>query len=200
LEGCVFLGNRQALRFRDSIAQVADSVFLGNLYAVHAFRCDLTFTGNTLEGNTLGGFLAKESHVVFRGNRLAGNRDGVRLKDPDSRAEIRGNRFGPSAEDHLSLAQVPAVVEGNAFEGAGLDLVSLEDAPARLVDNAFGPAGRDAVHLKGGVDVDARGNFWGVPDPAARIFDAAADPALGRVLWEPPRFLAPVLDLPGETW
>lgn len=200
LEGCVFVGNKQALRFRDSTVTVRDSVFLDNLYALHVFRCELTFAGNTLEGSSLGGFLARESTVRFLGNRLARNRDGVRMREEGTRAEVRGNRFGASAEGHLSLSRVEGVVEGNDFEAAGLDLVSLEDSAVRLEGNRFGPSGRDAVHLKGSASVDARGNYWGPGPIAARIHDHADDPALGAVSWDPPLNSAPMLDLPRETW
>ncbi|MEW6488074.1 MAG: right-handed parallel beta-helix repeat-containing protein, partial [Thermodesulfobacteriota bacterium] len=200
LEGCVFVGNKQALRFRDSIVSVRDSVFLGNLYALHVFRCELTFAGNILEGSSLGGFLARESTVRFLGNRLARNRDGVRMREEGTRAEVRGNRFGASAEGHLSLSRVEGVVEGNDFEAAGLDLVSLEDSAVRLEGNRFGPSGRDAVHLKGSASVDARGNYWGPGPIAARLHDRADDPALGEVSWDPPLNSAPMLELPRETW
>jgi len=200
VRGCVFLRNKQALRFRDSTARVVGNTFLDNLYAVHSFRCELDFVDNTVEGSALGGFLAKESRVVFEGNRLSRNRDGARMKDPDSRVLVRRNRFAGSAEDHLSLSQAQGTVEGNAFEGAGLDAVSLEDSAVVLSRNAFGPAGRDAVHLKGGTDVVAEGNFWGAPDPSARIHDRDDDPDLGSVRWTPVLFSAPILDLPGATW
>lgn len=200
LEGCVFVNNKQALRFRDSTVAVRDSVFLDNLYAVHAFRCELTFAGNTVEGSSLGGFLARESTVRFLGNRLARNRDGVRMREEGARAEVRGNRFEASAEGHLSLSRVEGLVEGNDFEAAGLDLVSLEDSGVRLRGNRFGPSGRDAVHLKGPGSVDARGNYWGPGPVAARIHDRTADPALGAVSWDPPLNSAPMLDLPRKTW
>lgn len=197
---CVFRANKQALRFRDSRASVTGCRFLNNLYAVHAFRCALEFADNTLEGNVLGGFFAKESQVVFRGNRLSGNRDGARLKDPGSRAEIRGNRFESSVEDALSLSQVDGVVEGNRFDGAGLDLVGVEDSGVVLRGNDFERAGRDALHLKGATDVAAPANFWGTGEPAARIHDRQDDPGLGGVVWAPALAGPPPLTLPLSDW
>ncbi len=196
VEACVFVGNKQALRFRDSKAVIRGNRFFGNLFGVHAFRAELEFTDNVLEGSALGGFLAKESRVVFEGNRLGASRDGVRMKDPGSWVRLQGNRLEGFAEDAVSLSRVEGTVEGNAIESAGLDLVSLEDAPVFLRRNLFGAAGRDALHLKGSTDVDAPENFWGGDDPADRIHDRADDPALGAVSWsptlaEPPRLLVP---------
>ncbi len=180
----VFTGNKQALRFRDSTVRVEDSVFFDNLYAVHGFRADLVFRGNTVEGNALGGLLAKESHVVLAGNRFSRNRDGARMKDPGARVRVSGNRFGSAAEDGLSLSRVGGEVVDNRFGRAGLDLVALDRSEVRLTGNRFGPAGRAAVHLQGGGDVDARGNDWG-GDPETRIHDRLDEPGLGRVWWEP---------------
>jgi hypothetical protein len=200
LTRCVFRANKQALRFRDSTASVTGSVFLDNLYAVHAYRCTLEFAGNTLEGNALAGFLAKESRVVFRGNRLSGNRDGARMKDPGSHAEVVGNRFEESTEDALSLSQVEGVVAGNRFDGAGLDLMGAEDSLVVVRGNDFERAGRDALHLKGGSDVAAPGNFWGGAAPAERIHDRHDDPSLGRVIWEPALGAPPKLTVPPAPW
>jgi len=196
----LFRGNKQALRFRDSTVRAIGNFFLDNLYAVHAFRCDLEFSGNTLEGSALGGFLAKESRVAFEQNRLFRNREGARMKDLDSQVLVRRNRFLACAEDHLSLSQAQGAVEQNAFDRAGLDLVSLEDSAVVLRRNHFGAAGRDAVHLKGGTEVDAPNNHWGTRDPDARIHDRKDDPYLGSVRWAPPLFSAPMLDLPRATW
>jgi nitrous oxidase accessory protein NosD len=196
VEDCVFVDNKQALRFRDSKASITGNRFFRNLFGVHAFRAELEFTDNVLEGSALGGFLAKESRVVFEGNRLGASRDGVRMKDPDSWVRLRGNRLGGFAEDALSLSRVEGTVEGNAIKSAGLDLVSLEEAPVTLRRNRLGAAGRDALHLKGATNVDARGNFWVGDDPAGRIHDGWDDPALGTAAWspalsEPPRLLVP---------
>ncbi len=194
----VFTGNKQALRFRDSTVRVEDSVFFDNLYAVHGFRADLVFRGNTVEGNALGGLLAKESGVVLAGNRFSRNRDGARMKEPGTRVRISGNRFGSAAEDGLSLSRVAGEVAGNRFGPAGLDLVALDRSEVRLAGNRFGPAGRSAVHLQGEGDVDARGNDWG-GDPETRIHDRLDEPGLGRVRWEPAaRDLEP--RVPGAGW
>lgn len=195
LEKCEFRGNKQALRFRDSKVRAVGNVFSGNLFGVHAYRADLEFSDNVLEGSSLGGFLAKESRVVFERNRVGSSRDGVRIKDPGSWVRIRGNRFEGFAEDALSLSRVEGTVEGNRFDGAGLDLVGLEDAPVVLRGNHFGAAGRDALHLKGRTDVDAKGNFWGGGDPADRIHDGKDDPALGRATTSPALPETPRLDL-----
>jgi hypothetical protein len=200
LERCTFRGNKQALRFRDSSAKVADSVFLGNLYAVHAYRCELEFTGNTLEDSALGGFFAKESRLVFERNRLRANRDGVRLRDSGSRVTLRGNRIEESAEDDLSLSVVEGEVEGNVLDGAGLDLVSVEDSLAVFRKNVLLRSGRDAFHLKGASDADARENFWGGSPPPGRIHDQEEDPTLGRVLWDKPMREPPILDVPASSW
>ncbi|MEW6488645.1 MAG: right-handed parallel beta-helix repeat-containing protein [Thermodesulfobacteriota bacterium] len=196
VEACVFVNNKQALRFRDSRAVITGNRFSRNLFGVHAFRAELEFTDNVLEGSALGGFLAKESRVIFERNRLAGSRDGVRMKDPGSWVHLRGNRLEGFAEDAISLSQVEGTVEGNAIEHAGLDLVSVEDASVTLHRNRLGAAGRDALHLKGSAGVDARENFWGAADPAGRIHDRADDPTLGAAAWspvlaEPPRLHEP---------
>ena len=200
LRECVFLRNKQALRFRDSRARVAESLFIGNFFGVHVFRGDVEFTDNTLEGSSLGGFLAKESRVVFQRNRLAGNRDGVRMKDIGSWALIRGNRFGSSAEDSLSLSHVEGSVEENRFEGAGLDLASVEESPVVFRGNFFGATGRDALHLKGATGVDARGNYWGAAAPATRIHDREDSPELGTASLEPALPAPPQLALPPAEW
>lgn len=196
----VFLGNKQALRFRDSRARVVGNRFLGNLYAVHAFRSEVELADNRLEASALGGVLAKESRVSFRRNVLRANRDGARMRDPGSRVTVSGNLFRDSAEDALSLSQVAGEVAGNRFEGAGLDLVSLEDAAVRLAGNDLGPAGRHALHLNGGTDVDATGNHWRAGDPAARIWDGADAAGVGRAAWAPGLKEPPVLDLSPEGW
>ncbi len=200
LERCVFLANKQALRFRDSRAAVRDSVFVANLYAVHAFRAELAFAGNTVEASPLGAFLAKESRVRLVGNRFAGNRDGIRMKDAGSVAEIRANRLVRSAEDALSLSAVEGRVEGNELADAGLDLVSLEDSPAVLTGNALVGAGRHALHLKGATAVDARRNWWGTADPGPVVHDRDDDPDLGPADVHPILKSAPGLDLPAKAW
>ncbi len=198
--GSVFVRNKQALRFRDSKTAVLSSRFVDNLYAVHAFRAELEFRDNRVEGSVLGGFLARESRVVLAGNALGGNRDGVRVREPGSRVVARGNRVWDSGEDALSLSRVEGHLEGNAFAGAGLDLVSLEDSPVGLAGNAFGAAGRHALHLGGGGGVEATDNYWGPPGPEARIHHGVDDPALGLVRWAPARERAPALDLPPVAW
>ncbi|GAB4278382.1 MAG: hypothetical protein Kow0092_34170 [Deferrisomatales bacterium] len=200
LEGCVYLGNKQALRFRDSRVRVAKSVFLDNLYAVHAFRCDLEFVGNVVEGTALGGVLAKESRVTLRGNRFVGNRDGARLKDPDSTARIEGNRFEDSAEDGLSLSRVEASVMGNLFDDSGLDLVSLEEAVATFRENIFGGSQRHALHLNGSIGVDARENYWVGGDPRRRVYDQQDDPERGYVDTSDLLRERPLLDAPKKEW
>jgi len=182
--GSVFVRNKQALRFRDSVVEVLGNRLWGNLYGIHAFRADLRCEGNLVEGSPLGSFLAKESRVEFVGNRIGAGRDGARMKDPDSRAQIRDNRIEGVAEDALSLSRVEAVIEGNLLDRAGLDLVGLEAGRVVLRRNRFGRSGRHAIHLKGGADVDARGNFWN-GSPPARIHDREDDPLLGRVFWRP---------------
>lgn len=185
LRRCVFYGNKQALRFRDSTVAVVDSVFVANLYGVHAFRAELRFAGNTVEDNALGGLLAKESRTVLTGNRFKSNRDGVRLRDAGSVARIEGNRFDWNAEDGLSLSGVEGVVAGNQFSGSGLDLVSVEDSAVGVSRNVFGASGRDAVRLKGRLGLHAERNDWGTADPAGRIHDGEDDPSLGFVVWTP---------------
>ena len=197
--GSVFVRNKQALRFRDSVVEVLGNRLWGNLYGVHAFRADLRFEGNFVEGSPLGSFLAKESRVAFVDNRIGSGRDGARMKDPDSRAEIRGNRIEGVAEDALSLSRVEAVVEGNLLDRSGLDLVSLEAGRVILRRNRFGRSGRHAVHLKGGVDVDARENFWS-GSPPARIHDREDDPLLGRVFWRPVLEEPPPVPSGGPAW
>ncbi len=182
--GSVFVGNKQALRFRDSVVEIVGNRLWGNLYGIHAFRAELRCEGNLVEGSPLGSFLAKESRVVFVGNRVGGGRDGARMKDPDSRAEIRGNRIEDVAEDALSLSGVEAVIEGNLLDRAGLDLVGLEGGRVVLRRNRLGRSGRHAIHLKGDADVDARENFWH-GSPPERIHDREDDPLLGRVFWRP---------------
>jgi hypothetical protein len=196
----VFVGNKQAMRFRDSRVLATANVIFHNLYGVHAFRCELEFTGNTLEGNALGGLLAKESRVVFAGNRLFANRDGARMKDSGSWAQIRGNRFEGSAEDALSLHGVEGRVEANLFADAGLDLGSVQDSKVVFRGNVFGRAGRDALHLKGMAGVDARQNFWGTADPGARVHDREDDPEIGFIEWTSPLPTSPLLDLPAAAW
>ncbi|MDF1551860.1 MAG: hypothetical protein P1P84_02305 [Deferrisomatales bacterium] len=196
----VFVGNKQALRFRDSRVEVRGNVLLDNWYAVHAFRCTLEFVDNVVEGTALGGFLAKESEVWFTGNRVLRGRDGLRLKSPDSRAEITGNLLGGFAEDALSLSQVAGTVSGNRLDGAGLDLISVEDAAPRISGNQLAGAGRHAVHLKGASDLDARGNHWGGTDPGSVIHDREDDPQLGAVLWQPALAAPPQLSVPDRNW
>ena len=184
IAGCVFVGNKQALRFRDSTVEVTGSRFVGNLYGVHAFRATLDFVGNVLEGNALGGFLAKESRVRLVGNRVGFGRDGARFRNADSPAEIRGNRFENLAEDGLSLSRTDARVVGNLFDRAGLDLVAVELSDVVLRANRLGTSGRHALHLKGARGVDARGNYW-EGDVPARIYDREDRPDLGAVAWRP---------------
>ncbi len=196
----VFVGNKQALRFRDSRVEVRGNVLVDNWYAVHTFRCTLEFADNVVEGTALGGFLAKESEVRFTGNRVLWGRDGARLKSLDSHAEITANLMSGFAEDALSLSQVSGTVSGNRMDGAGLDLVSVEDAAPRIVGNQLTGAGRHAVHLKGATDLDATGNHWGGADPAAVIHDREDDPQLGAVLWQPALEAPPRLSAPGRNW
>ncbi len=197
---CVFVANKQALRFRDSRVEVTDSVLLGNLYAVHVFRCDLEFRGNTIEGSALGGVLAKESRVSFTGNRLLRNRDGVRMRDEGAWALLRDNRIADCAENAVSLSEVSGEVSGNLLEAAGLDLLGVDRVGAVVRGNVFGTAGRDAVHLSGPLGLDARGNAWGFQQPGQRIHDAEDEPGLGLVGWVPPLSQTPLLTVPPRPW
>ena len=184
VSGCVFERNKQAMRFRDSDVRVSGCRLAENLYALHAFRCTLVFEENRVEDTALGGLLVKESKFTLGRNQFLRNRSALRARGEGSRAEMRGNLFEESAETFLSLCGVDGRIEDNRFDDAGLDLLGVEDSRLTLRDNRFGRSSRHAIHLKGPAEVDARENLW-LGSPAARIHDAADDPALGRVLWEP---------------
>jgi len=196
----VFVGNKQALRFRDSQVEVRGNLLVDNWYAVHAYRCALEFVDNVVTGSALGGFLAKESQVRLAGNRLLFGRDGVRLRQDGTTAEITANLFSGFAEDALSLNRVRGTVEGNRLAAAGLDLISVEEADVRLVGNHLSGAGRDLVHLNGSGDLAAPDNYWGGLDPAAAIHDRTDDPLLGTVYWQPAREAPPLLSEPQQNW
>lgn len=201
IENSVFINNRQGLRFRDSNVKALGNVFFSNLYAVHAFRCELDFHGNILDSNLLGGFLSKESNVGFSNNRLANSRDGARMKGDGSSAKIFGNSFFNLAEDALSLSFVQGSVDGNSFSASGLDLVSLEDSQIVLRNNIFSDSTRHHLHLKGESDVDAAGNFWGKEDPSDKIYDKNDDSGLGKATIKPILKKKPELDFVSSgTW
>lgn len=186
VEECVFVNNKQALRFRDSKVKVRANTLTGNDYALHAFRCDLELADNTVTDTKLGGVLLKESRATLRKNIFRNNLSPLKQKGSGSTLKLERNGFSGSVETTASLSGVDARIEKNTFEDAGLDLIGLEAGEVVLRGNTFGAAGRNAIHLNGSTGADARCNDFKTSTPASRIHDRADDPALGIVLTEGP--------------
>jgi hypothetical protein len=178
-----FVGNKQAIRMRDSTVLIEDNIFQGNLFAVHAFRCQLTFKNNTVEDTLLGGMLAKESQLVMTGNTFSRNRFALRVKGEGSTTRLSDNAMRDVAETIVSFNEAVVTLDKNTFDSAGLDLLGVNGGTILMRHNLLGSAARHALHLSGPATVDALENTWQGGDPALRIFDAQDDPTLGEVRW-----------------
>ncbi len=181
-----FVGNKQAIRFRDSSVFIKKNKFSNNFFALHSFRCELTVSENVVEGAVFGGMLAKESRIVMEGNKFNSNRDGVRIKGEGSTMEMDSNSFLETVETVFSVSG-PAKVRlvSNIFDNAGLDLIGVSGGELILDGNKLGGSGRDAIHLNGYATVDAVHNFWAEASPPARIHDGDDAGGLPLVKWDP---------------
>jgi hypothetical protein len=178
-----FVGNKQAVRMRDSKVLIEGNFFKGNLFALHGFRCKLTFKNNTIEDTLLGGMLAKETTLEMSGNRFSRNRFALRAKGEGSVVNFTDNTLAGVAETAVSFNETTAELHRNTFDSAGIDLVGISGGKVLLRHNLLGAAQRHAIHLSGPADVDALENTWGGGDPALRIHDVEDRPGLGRVRW-----------------
>ena len=120
-----------------------------------------------------GGTVAVEmSHFRANGATLTGTRA----------AAVRTSDFANAAVALHSVDSAPAVVE-NRFTGNVTALrVDGPAVPDPIRDNVFTESGL-ALENRSGVELDARGNYWGSDDP-----DEIAGQLSGEVVWDP--FLA----------
>lgn len=177
-----FIGNKQAVRMRDSTVVIGGNTFTANLFAIHGFRCQVTFADNSVSDTVLGGMLVKETELTMRANRFERNRFALRVKGEGSKSELHDNTLLESAESAASFNEATVELRGNTFDRAGLDLIGINGGEVLLRGNLLGQSWRDAIHLNGPAKVDARENTWRGADPGMRIHDAQDEEGLGEVL------------------
>ena len=179
----VFVGNKQAVRFRDSTVEISGCLFEGNDYTLHAFRSEIIFDNNRVYDTRLGGILAKEAILSMKGNEIAGGRIGVRARGEGANLSIIDNSILGSVETGLSTSYIEsATLTANKIKGAGLDLVGVEGSPMTLEANTLGDFGRHAIHLKAGAEITLKDNVWDIKIPIDdAIFDEHDPGGSGRV-------------------
>jgi hypothetical protein len=192
LVDCTVGGSVSALRFRDSTAALEGLVIAGNTLGVQVLRSSFSLTGSSIVGNALAGLHVRESEGSVAGSFLEGNTPGLRASD--SRLSIVGNVIAVNNGAGIQLRRVEGRVDGNRIAANAGNGVSTDSPGAPLRNNALEANLRFALETNAADTLDAAGNWWGPDGPdAARIWDAADDPALGRVLTDPPLAAPPGL-------
>jgi hypothetical protein len=192
LADCAVTGSFSALRFRDSTAALAGLLVSGNTLGIQILRSSFSLTRSSVVGNALAGLHVRESEGSVAGSRFEGNSPGLRASD--SRLVIEGNRIEANNGAGLQLRRTEGRVAGNRIGGNAGNGVSTDSPQAPLRGNAIEGSLRFALESNTAAAIEAAGNWWGPDGPSgAGIWDAADDPALGRVLTDPPLPAPPAL-------
>ena len=205
----VFTGNKSAVRARDSQVLFEDNRVEGNGSGANFYRMDVTVrdnrfeandgeglriregaakvTGNLMAGNRYGMFVSRALFGRFAGNVLTANLEtGLAVRDCD-RIVIEDNAVTANGVTGISLRGARVVVQGNLVAGNGERGIGILSFTGRITNNTIAANGEYGIGLDGPGDIDAAHNWWGGDDPGRVIYDAADEPGLGRVRYEPVR-------------
>ncbi len=205
----LYAGNKSALRARDSQVRFVSNRVCANGSGANFYRMDVEVRANRFEGNDGDGLRIREGAARVRANLLAGNRyglsvsravfgrfagnvltanieTGLAVRDCD-RIVIEDNAVTANGVTGISLRSARVVVQGNLVAGNGERGIGILSFFGRITDNTIAANGEYGIGLDGPGDVDAARNWWGGDDPGRVIYDAADEPGLGRVRFEPLR-------------
>ena len=183
---CDITGNKGAIVFKDSKLKISGCRIADNYWGVRFLYGEVEMKDNLITGNLINGVTFRETKVVASGNRLIGNRKGFSAEL--SQISIKDNVTEDSGESGIYLKHSTGDVAGNTISGSGDSGISIEDSDVRIAGNNITGNRYYAVDNNGSMDVDARGNWWGTADAAAvakMVYDRAADPKVGRVIYQP---------------
>jgi hypothetical protein len=158
----LFIERSAGSRLSRCIAEYAYSGVQVHFCRVEVSRC--TFR------SCVDGFRFSTADGRVESCRMEGNGNGVRYEERGSRMELLGNEITANRVGVFCVTEGKgnATFRGNRSHGN-------RDYDFKLGDRQPG-------------DVPVPGNWWGRGDAAAirsRLFDRAADPSLGRILFEP---------------
>jgi len=152
---------------------------------VQILRSSFSLTRSSVVGNALAGLHVRESEGSVAGSRFEGNSPGMRASD--SRLSVEGNRIEANNGAGLQLRRTEGRLDGNRIRGNAGNGVSTDSPGVPLRGNAIEGNLRFALESNTAEAIDAAGNWWGPDGPSGdAIWDAKHDPALGRVLTDPP--------------
>jgi len=186
VSGCDIRDNKGAVVFKDSKLKITDNRITDNYWGIRFLYGEAELTGNVITGNMVNGVTFRENKVAASGNVVNGNRKGFSAEDAD--VELKGNSINENAESGVYLKHTKGLVIGNQITANGNSGISVEDSPARITGNNIVANAAYGVDNNGSMDVDAAGNWWGVPDAASvqkMVYDRADDQKLGKVIVAP---------------
>ena len=184
--GCEISNNHGAIVFKDSHLKIRGNVIADNYWGIRFLYGDAEITGNTITGTLINGITSRENRVKVTGNVMKGNRKGFSAEQAE--VELRDNVITGNDESGVYLKHSTGVVSGNEITGNGNAGVSIEDSDVRIAGNDIYGNATYGIDNNGSMDVDARGNWWGVSDPKAvgpMLYDKAKEEAIGRVVYLP---------------
>lgn len=195
--GSVITGNDSGLRFRDSTVVVEGCRVEGNITGLQTLRSRISLIGSSFSDNTLAGIHLRESEGVVAESLITGNSPGLRASAGRFRLEssiISGNSYGG-----MQLRDSEAEITGSYFDG-NLGNGFFADSPGLVMkNNSFRGNLRFALENNAPTPLAVPGNYWGVKreEIPGLIFDAADDPRLGAVIFDPPLESPPPLPATG---
>jgi plastocyanin len=189
--GSVITGNGSGLRFRDSTVVVEGCRVEGNTTGLQTLRSRISLIGSSFSDNTLAGIHLRESEGVVAESLIAGNSPGLRASAGRFRLEssvLSGNSYGG-----MQLRGSEAEITGSYFEGNLGNGLFADSAGLVMKNNSLRGNLRFALENNAPTPLRVPGNFWGAGKEEVHdlIFDAADDPRLGPVLFDPPLDSAP---------
>jgi parallel beta-helix repeat protein len=184
--GCNITGNRGAIVFKDSKLLIKDNVIADNYWGIRFLYGEVELTGNRITGNMVNGVTFRENKVKATGNVLTGNRTGFSADTAE--LTLSGNVITDSVESGVYLKHSTGTVTGCDISGNGDSGISVEDSNVRISGNDITGNRNFGIDNNGAMDVDARGNWWGIvegPAVSAMVYDKSDRPGLGSVLYSP---------------
>jgi hypothetical protein len=195
--GSVITGNGNGLRFRDSTVVMEGCRVEGNTSGLQTLRSRLSLISSSISDNTLAGIHLRETEGVVAESLITGNSPGLRASEGRFRIEssvLAGNSFGG-----MQVRGSTAEVTGSFFDG-NLGNGLFTDSPGLTVKNSSLRGNlRFALENNSPAALGVPGNYWGTDREGIPgiIFDAADDPRLGAVLFDPPLESPPPLPATG---
>ena len=198
-----FHGNASAVQARDSDLVIRASRIFANMSGVNLFRVNLRASGNIIANNSGSGLRVRDGNAVLENNLIAANRTGLSLSDlyagivsanlvhgnletgilcrRSDGVSLTANLVTRNRGDGIRFTDARARVRGNLIAANGWQGVRAERFSGRLRANNIVANQGYAVGVEGGMDLDARDNWWGGDDVDAVVWDGDDVPGRGRV-------------------